>query len=299
MQGEMSPARVANAICQDSSFCGLYLLVEGKRDFKLYGKFVDGEKVRIKTTQGKYRLREIQALLVERGFLNSLGIRDADFLRISGNNKYSKDYADAIFATDHHDAEVMLAQNGVMDDYLRIVSDPERVNGFEAKFGPVLELVMRLIYPLGCLRLANKRFNLGLSFKPERPEGKQIKIRSFIDDATWKLDVPIMINTVWEYSKNRGQDVESPARIADAFRSVFDSNYPVNEMSNGHDFSAVLHMVSVKGLKSTNKILQDGSCVEDIIIALFDLRKFSFTQLYNSVQGWTYSVNKPLVFKQP
>lgn len=297
MEADITVARIANSICQDTSFRGVHLLVEGKRDYKLYKKFADDAYVRIKTTQGKYRLREIYALLVKRGVVDIVGIRDADFLRIAGNSKYSAQYADAIFPTDCHDAEIMLACNGALQDYLSIIADPDLVESFEAKHKPIFDLVMKAIYPIGCLRLANKRFGLGLSFKPEKPEGNQIKIRKFVSESDWTVDVAAMVNTVWEYSQNRGLTVASKARITEALTSITAEGHPANEISNGHDFSAVLHLLSTRGLKSTNKMLQDPGCVEDLLIAVFDLSKFASTGLYALVQNWSAAKNRALVFR--
>lgn len=299
MEKDISVARIANAICQDTDFEGVHLLVEGKQDYKLYKKFIQDRNVRMKTTHGKYRLREVYSLLMARGVTNVAGIRDADFLRIKGNSKFSSDYADAIFPTDCHDAEIMLAHSGVLDDFLTLVSEPEQLTNFFSNHKPILPLLIEAIYPIGCLRLANKRFCLGLSFKPERPEGNQIKIRKFILETNWSADVPAMINTIWEYSQNRGLKVASKDCIASALNTILAEDHPANEISNGHDLAAVLHLVSTKGLKSSNKILQDPGCVQDLLIASFDLRRFALTTLYHSIQNWSSRNRKPGVFHSP
>lgn len=299
MEKDISIARIANAICQDTTFEGVHLLVEGKQDYKLYQKFAQNQNVRIKTTCGKYRLREVYSLLIERGLTRVVGIRDADFLRIEGNPKYSADYAVPIFPTDCHDAEIMLARSGVLDDYLTLVTEPERINQFVAKHKPILDLVIEAIYPLGCLRLANRRFGLGLSFKPERPEGNQLKIRKFILESNWSTDIPVMINTVWEYSQNRGLKVASKDIIGETLATILSEEHPAHEVSNGHDFSAVLHIVLTRGFKSSNRLLQDPDCVQDLLIANYDLRRFALTSLYRSVQDWSIGNDKPLVFQLP
>lgn len=299
MEDDISAARIANAICQDTSFQGTHLLVEGKQDYKLYKKFAQNQSVRIKTARGKYRLREVYSLLISRGVTKVIGIRDADFLRIAGNPKYSVNYTEPIFATDCHDAEIMLAMSGVLEDYLTLVSEPEQVAQFVAKHKPMLDLLLDVIYPIGCLRLANKRFGLGLSFKPERPEGNQLKIRKFILESNWSTDIPAMINTVWEYSQNRGLKVSSKEAIEEGLQKILVEGYPVHEVSNGHDLSTVLHLVSTKGLKSSNKLLQDPGCVQDLLIANYDLTKFASTALYRTVQDWSVEITKVPVFHSP
>jgi hypothetical protein len=299
MEEEISVARIVNAICLDTSFKGMHLLVEGKQDYKLYKKFIDNSAVRIKTTRGKYRLREIYALLIQRGVADVVGIRDADFLRIKDNPKHSPNYPDAIYPTDFHDAEIMLVRGGILADYLTMVSTPEQVTNFEGKHGAIFDVVMQAIYPLGCLRLANKRAGLGLSFKPERPEGNLLKVRKFLQESDWKVDIPSMINTVWEYSQNRTSAVATREAMASSLDEIMSEAHSADEISNGHDFAAVLQLITTKGLKSTNKLSLDTGCVEDLLIALFDLKKFSATRLYGSVQGWSSAKSKPLVFQLP
>ena len=300
MEDQITAARIANAICQDTSFVGTYLLVEGKRDVKLYGKFVDKPSVRVKATWGKYKLREVYGILRDRGISNALGIRDADFLRIKGNSKYNKNFEEAIFATDHHDAEVMIAFSGAVDEYFSLISDDEQIRQFEKKIGrPVFDLAISLCYEIGCLRLANKRLSLGLSFKPEKPEGNKIKLHKFIDASNWSVSRALLINTVWEYSQNRGFVVASRDDMMKAVELISSEDHSINELINGHDLSAVLHFISTSGLKSKNKLLQDSGCVEDLLIAVFDIRRFSATELYEKTSNWSKEKIGVSVFQSP
>jgi hypothetical protein len=130
MEGDISAVRIANAICQDTTFSGVHLLVEGKQDSKLYSKFVQKDNVRVKTALGKYRLRQAYTLLMERGMDSIVGIRDADFLRIKDNPKFTPNFSEAIFPTDCHDAEVMIVSCGILDDLLALVCDPENIDKF-------------------------------------------------------------------------------------------------------------------------------------------------------------------------
>ena len=300
MEEQITAARIANAICQDTSFAGMYLLVEGKRDVKLYGKFVEKPSVRVKPTWGKYKLREVYGILRDRGISNTLGIRDADFLRIKGNSKFSETFEDPIFVTDHHDAEIMIAFSGAIDEYFSLISDADHIEQFEKKIGSsIFDLTTSLCYEMGCLRLANKRLSLGLSFKPEKPEGNKIKIHKFIDTSNWSISRSLMINTIWEYSQNRGLNVASRDVIEQAIKSVSTEGHSINELINGHDLSAVLHIISTSGLKSKNKLLQDSGCVEDLLIAVFDIKRFSVTKLYERISVWSQEKMGIGVFQSP
>lgn len=288
MDEYITPARIANSICQDKSFEGSYILVEGKRDVKIYKRFALEGKAKVKATFGKGRLREVYGILTERNFQKKIGIRDADFLRISGNSKYSDSYSEPIFATDGHDAEIMMVAAGVIRNYFLIIGDEERLAAFEARHNRlVVDIIFSLIQPLGNLRLANKKFGLGLAFKPERPEGNHLKIEKFICNKTWvHAGHEQMINIVYEYSKNRGGVVSSRELILNRLDETLAENHPCNEICNGHDFSYVLHMISKNGIGSKNKLLQDPACVEDLIISQFDWLKFSKTDLFSKIGKW-------------
>ncbi|MBK7417441.1 MAG: DUF4435 domain-containing protein [Dechloromonas sp.] len=288
MEASITPFRIANAILQDKDFSGYYVLVEGKKDIKIYRRFIIEEAAKIKATFGKYKQREVLGILDERSFSKVLGIRDADYLRINGNLKYDPDYAGAVFATDCHDSELMMIQADVLSNYLVLISEDEKVLAFEDKVRKKLpDLLLDLLYSLGCLRLANKRFSLGLSFKPEKPDGNKLKINKFISENSWTyLGDEIMINTVVEYSKNRGTVVSCREVIKEKLKEIADENHPAIELVNGHDISQLLLLVSKNGLDSKNKLLQNADCVEDLLIASFDLLKFSGTKLFKNLLNW-------------
>jgi len=288
MEENITPSRIANAILQDKDFSGFYLLVEGKKDIKLYRRFVKNGSAKVKVTFGKYKQREAYKILNERGFDKAIGIRDADFLRIRGNEKYDPGYSGLIFPTDCHDSELMMLQTGVLDDYLLLISEDDKVLALEKRIGVKLQdLLLGLIYNLGCLRLANKRFSLGLSFKPEKADGNKLKINRFISEKDWSyLGDDIMINTVVEYSKNRGNAVAPRDLIKEKLQAVVNDKHPALEVVNGHDISQLLFLISKGGLDSKNKMLQNSDCVEDLLIACFDLIKFSKTKLFANLLKW-------------
>jgi len=81
----LTPDRIANAILLDSSYKGLYVLVEGNKDCKLFSKFLSLETLRIRTTFGCKKMMEVFAILNSRGFNRKVGIIDRDFYNVLGN----------------------------------------------------------------------------------------------------------------------------------------------------------------------------------------------------------------------
>ena len=277
----MSPSRIANSIMQDSTFKGSCLLVEGESDIKLFGKFSCKENSRIKVSFGKKEMRDIYNILQQRDFNRVVGIRDADFIRI--NNKFDENYGPNIFITDYHDSEGMIINSSAFDNFLLEACREINIIAFQKKFGDVRDYLYQLNYSIACLRLANKKYNLGLAFKPVRPEGNKVKFKKFICEKTMTyLGHDKLINTIVEYSKNRGSVIAEREEILDKLLEVINEKYPQNEVSNGHDLAEVLFIICKKGLKSSNKLLQDASSVEGMLRLAYGRDHFAATSLLSS-----------------
>ena len=288
MEKYITADRIANAICQDVQFKGCSVLVEGKKDRKLYGKFINNESARIVETFGKYTQRDAYKILSDRGFVRKIGIRDADFLRIPGNVKFDPNYADEIFPTDFHDSEIMAISYGALSKFISIILDEESVLRFEMKLGlKFQDVIFNLAYHLGCLKLADKKHGLGLSFKPEKVDGNRLKLHKFIcfKSANF-LGNELMVNTVFEYSKNRGKIVKQRQEIAEKLDMILKNKLPLLEIVNGHDVCEIILMLSKDGLQSSNKILQTPDCVEDMLRLAFDKSDFAKTNLVALLQQW-------------
>lgn len=296
MEGSITPERIANAIMLDSRFLGTHILVEGVKDIKMYKKMFSIDNVRLTQTWGKYRQRDVFNILKERNFNRGIGIRDADFLRIPGNNKFDAGFAEPIFATDCHDAEVMTIELGVLHDILQVTHDESRLREFEKKHGALKEVAMEIAKIIGCLRLASKRNQLGLSFKPVKPDGPKLKYHKFVDVVDGKIDIDSMINIVWEYSRGRSSVVKSKTDIKSALLNVMGQDYPVLDLVNGHDVVEVLSLLSRKMINCTNRIFADGEGIEDALAIGFSPRTFAVTSLYAKLDAWQKASNAPTPF---
>lgn len=297
MEAYITPQRIANSILLDRSFEGYYLLVEGKKDIKVYRKFIDENQGKLKPTFGKYNLRKVYSILSSAGFEKKIGIRDADFLRIKGNGKFDISYSDYIFPTDHHDSEVMIIGSNALDNLLNNVSTEEKIKQFEIKHNrSIRDLAYSLAYPMGCLKLANKKYNLGLSFKPERPESNKIKFKKIICDSRFiSFGDATMINIVHEYSKNRGNILSCKETILEKLHDVMNTQHDITEIVNGHDLAEILFLIIKKGLGSSSRLLQDAECIEDALAMSFDITHFSQTHLFNTIKSWEKSNNSILI----
>ncbi|EKO3803431.1 DUF4435 domain-containing protein [Vibrio harveyi] len=287
MEHLITPQRIANSIQQDNTFTGHYLLVEGRKDITLFNKFVDHDNCRLKPTFGKYKQREVYEILEKRGFKNKLAIRDADFIRMPNNPKFDVNYNKAIFLTDYHDSEGMIINSLAFRDFLVSISNDDELKKFSEKFGDIYNLAYKLCLPLAYLRLANKKYDLGLSFKPEKPEGNKFKFKKIICDKNFVfLGVDSLINVIYEYSKNRGKEVSSRADIKSKLELIMQEDIDQLEAVNGHDLCQVLYILCSKGLKSKSKLLNDSDSIEEMLSLTYAYDYFRNSQLFKQIDDW-------------
>ena len=172
MEKDITAERTANAIMLNTSFEGHHLIVEGKKDQKVYEKFINDKEIIIQIAFGKEKVKEIIRILTERGFNRKIGIIDADFIRINEE----EDIIDGLFITDDHDIEVMIIKTQALENVLNTVCSKPKITAFEKESrNSVRNQIFILAKEIAYLKLANKLYDLGLVFKPKNPEGKQIK----------------------------------------------------------------------------------------------------------------------------
>lgn len=285
MEEFITNERIANSIMQNKSFKGYYLIVEGPKDSKLYGKFFNRDKVLIKEAFGNQRVQDIFNILSDRGFDQKLGIIDSDFRRITDDEVE----IDGIFMTDDHDIEVMIMKTKALDDVIRVFCSQSRVQAFEKEKGmSIKDKIFSLGKEIGYLKLANKTFDLGLVFKPKNPEGNHLKYRNFICDKTLNfLGADTLITTANNYSVNKSQKIESIEDISARLNETKETEYILDQLVNGHDLSQILFILMKKVLRSRNRMLQDHNSIEDSLTLAYDINDFKETDLYKDIQDWS------------
>lgn len=211
MENHILAARIANAIMMDNTFKGYYLIVEGIKDYKLFSKFTKNSNVKIKEAFGFEKVKLVLQLLAERGFSNRLGIIDSDFSEIL-NIEHE---VDGLFITDCHDIEVMIFKTHALETVLRTYVPVLKIQSFEARKGKsIRDIILELGAEVGFLKLANKVYDLGIIFKPQTPEGNQIRYRDFINEVL--LDFKgrkSMIESLLNYSRTKSQTLKSAEEI--------------------------------------------------------------------------------------
>lgn len=288
MEKDITPERIANSIMQDKSFKGYYFIVEGKKDSKVFSKFVNDEIVRIRPAFGCEKVKRVLSILEERGFNHKIGIIDRDFMDILG----AEENIDGIFITDDHDIEIMIIKTHALENVLKVCCTKNRIKEFEKSNGKTIrEIIFNLGKEIGYLKLANKIHSLGLIFKPKHPDGNQFKYKNFISSETLEYKGHIeLINTIINYSRSKSDDIVARNTIETTFNNVREKEYDLNQLVNGHDLSNILFLLMKKVLKSKNKLLADFNSVEDSLILAYEYSDFQRTRLYHNLENWSNNV---------
>ena len=285
----MTPDRIANAIMMDTSFTGHYLIVEGKKDVKLFGKFINELKVRIEPAFGNERVKELLNILDKRGFDKRLGVIDADFRNILNITEN----IDGLFITDEHDIEVMMIKTKALENVINLYCTKESIKKYERSIGiSIREKIYSLGKEVGFIKLANNIYDLGLVFKPKNPEGNQIKYSKFICNTTLNfLGKDTLIDKVINYSRNKSENIKEKRIIIEKVQEIEKNDYEILQLINGHDISNFLYILFKKILKSKNKMLFDYNAIEDSLILAYELDYFRNTQLYKNIKDWGKAAN--------
>lgn len=289
MERYITPERTANAIMQDKRFHGYHLIVEGKKDEKLYGKFINKDEVKIKPAFGNEKVKRVIEILDERGFEKKIGIIDADFKRILNITEN----IGGLFITDDHDIEVMIIKTKALEHVLNIYCNDAKISAFEKKIGvSIREAIFSLGKEIGYLKLANKVYDLGLVFKPENPEGNQTKYNKFTCNKSFNfLGSGALIEAATNYSRNRSDVIKDKAEIQEKYEEFSNQELDLTQLVNGHDLANFLYILMKKILKSRSKMLNDFGCVEDSLILAYDFSYFKKTQLFTQIVKWSKKRN--------
>jgi len=110
----ITPDRIANAIRQDKSYQGVYLIVEGQSDYSFYTKFIDKKACQIEIAYGCLKVIAVISNLEQTHYQKVLDIVDADFKKLDNEILTS----DNILLTDVHDLETMIIQSPAFEQVI-------------------------------------------------------------------------------------------------------------------------------------------------------------------------------------
>jgi hypothetical protein len=252
MEEFITASRTANAIMQNTTFQGVYLLLEGKKDKQFYNRIIDSNKVKLKTTSGKENLREVIKILNSRSFKRHLGIQDADFSRLTDNDVNITN----LFMTDDHDLEMMIIRTSAFDEVIQHFCDEDKIKDFTRKINTTIKAkVFELSIDVAYLKSIN---------------GKHLKYSKFMCNKKFKsLGQNSLIETCYNYSLGKCRETQNKEIIMEKFNMEKKTQHDIYQLLNGHDVSNILFILIKHILKSTNGMLKDYNSIESSLITLF------------------------------
>lgn len=272
-------------ICNELSmertvFDGAFLIVEGITDSRLFGKFIDRGEVNIVIAHSKDNVRGVvKEMSGRRRDRKTLGIMDPDLERLRGRHARSP-----LFHTDCRDMEMMAIRSNALDDVISEYGDPEKVDRFEERFGPIRDALVSSSYPIGLLMFISQERGLNLSFK-------NLTFNRFINPASMALDARQMVSEVLDNSRSARIGRKELLRVLNDEAEQLDDMW---EAARGHDTISILLIGLKRSFGGFNASgLDEGSLGGALRLAFSD-ECFRSTRLYADTTEWADEAGIPL-----
>ena len=281
MRELLTPEDICNEISMGrAAFDGVYLVVEGVTDSRLYGKFLDKRAATVIVAHSRDNAEKtVREMSRNRRDGRVIGIVDADLDLLKGRRAEPP-----LFRTDKRDLETMIISSGALDDVVDEYGDTEKVGRFEERRGSIREAVLDASYPIGLLMFISAEMGLGLSFK-------DLDFRRFIDSRTLSLDARAMVSEVVDSSANHHVSERELFSLLSDRAHALDDRW---KAARGHDAVSILLMGLRDGFGSYNAHRLDEGGLGGALRLAFSDADFASTRLYEDTSEWSKSVGATL-----
>ena len=241
----------------------IWIIVEGITDQNLFERLLKSEKVAVNQSYAglKGLIFIVQELLKETDKV--IGIRDADFTRLTNNIKSEKN----VFLTDCHDTEMMLISAD--NTYLSVVIEcrVSRDTAIETR-----QKIQKSIIFIGGLKWMNDVDDLELNFK-------NLGLSDFYNPTLLSLDAQGYLDAVMKRSPNKKKSVS----LDDVNRQISSIDDLLN-LCNGHDFLNALSLYI-----NSNPLCKHGIGIDEIgrlFRLAYGFMDFKNTELFKKLSDW-------------
>ncbi|TXJ24665.1 MAG: DUF4435 domain-containing protein [Chitinophagaceae bacterium] len=284
MIADITPDRIANSIIMDVPFNGTTLIVEGRRDFLFFSKFISKSSCRVTIAFGKPIVVDVIEILIKRKFSRGLGIVDRDFGSLLGQSLENR----FLIECDYHDIEMSILESPCFDTIVTEQCNAEKMNTlFSSSSEKFRTRLLELITPLGNLKLANQLFSLGLVFKPKSPEGNPISYSDFIDIKNFEYQGhDKMVSSIINYSRNKSDNIKPVQTIQTKLVEIEGRRYEIMHLCNGHDFTYIYLLALKRKVGQGDAATMTHKMIEQTLILGYDSAYFISTDLYKKIKKW-------------
>lgn len=278
----ITPQRIANSILQKADSFNSFLVVEGKSDFNLFNKFVSKAECKIEIAFGNSKVIEVIEELNKRNFERSLGIIDLDFNKLEGNTCITSN----VIETDFHDIEIMIINSDSFETVLSHYAKSEKIEQHYGSITAFKQHLFELTKHIGFVKWLNHKKNLGLKFKPTKPEGNPLDFTNFISINDLKfLGYEKLVESILNYCNGK---VKVEIKKEELIRELKDfiEECDLNHLCNGHDLMHVISISLRKNISNLNsKSVSDEQLAKEFLLS-YEARYFVNTDLYKKIKGW-------------
>lgn len=291
LEDHITPQRIAASIILNAKAYKSFVIVEGRTDCALFKKFVKKGLVKLEIAFGHENVIQVIDELKKNSFEGAIGIIDSDF-RILDNDFLDNEN---IVYTDYHDLEIMLINSNSFDSVLENYVQSEKLDNKYGNIDGFRQHIFNITKHLGYLRWYNRKYNTGLVFKPEKPEGKQIDFAQFISIDTLEfLGYDSLINCVYNYCQGKTRPNISKEMIKIQL-AQFIHDCEVYHLCNGHDLVHVISLSLRKNISNLNsKSIPADQIAKELILA-YESRYFKNTSLYRRIKLWETTTKFPVL----
>lgn len=254
-------------------FARTFLLVEGATDQRLFKRFTDTSRCKLRECHGKENVLSVLSLLEIRGFDGVVAIVDADFMLLEQVELPSND----LFITDEHDIEMMFLRSKLLEQYLDVHgSDDKLVRFWGENEQDVRRLLLNLGRHVGYIRWLSLRERFEFRF-----EG--LDYEKFISRDKLELNVTKLIKTIKDHSRT--------AHIADnellsKLNALISETHDLWHVCCGHDLIYILALGLKKALGTHDARECTPEDIEQTFRVGFSIEHFRATRLYQSLADW-------------
>lgn len=261
---------IANEIrMRRSQFSGTFLVVEGRDDRLFMEGYTSSLSCQIDVADGKDNVRCVIDILDRHAVYGVLGIIDADFDRLLGSSKRSKN----LIMPEGHDLITMLVSSRALDGVLREYGSRRKIQKFG---GCILDALIERALPLGYLRLYSLQEGLDLKFS-------NVNYSAWIDNASFEANTTKLITEV----KNRSQRHDlCSTTLAKVIKELHSCNHNPYEICNGTDLVEILSVGLRRALGNKKPSQVTGEVLKTSLRLEYSNQDFKLSKLSRDIQQW-------------
>ena len=238
----------------------IFILLEGETDIKLFRKIFSHNYTDTTSLKGKDKLNEALSILRNEGYLQVIGIRDADFEYLEENMP-----VEHLFLTDYHDMEIEMIESDALQ---AVIDEFSTMECYTSLCENLKNNIYEIALYIGYIRWYSERENGLFNFK-------RVPFNSCIsyNNCQISFDGEKLLELLLEQLENRELNLEIEI---DNLKNISTNRL---QICNGHDLTLLISNYFTKGNINQNKI-------EEALRLSYHFRYFKDTNLFQSLTLW-------------